>query len=210
MSIATLFTKKRPSLGGEDPIEFDAILEDTYEGTVEITDYPIEVGTRAADHRVIKPQTWKVTIGISNNPVKTGIADFAGALPIPTAITGLASGFLADNNSSRTAEALQRLREIKDLGEPFTIIAEDFTLDNMLIVSIRRINSPENDGALIADIELKEYLTLDRIKSKGAINTNPEDVASKQSGSLINQGQKQLEQAGQSIQSAVDGFIGVF
>ena len=52
MSIISIFTKRSPTMGG---VEFDAVLEDTLDLSVEVTSYPIESGVRISDHRIMQP-----------------------------------------------------------------------------------------------------------------------------------------------------------
>ena len=52
MSVISVFTSQAPTIGG---YEFDAVLEDTLDASVQLTGYAIESGARVMDHRIIYP-----------------------------------------------------------------------------------------------------------------------------------------------------------
>jgi len=75
MSILNIFTRQAPTIAG---YSFDAVLEDTFEATVNVTTYPVESGVRVADHRILNPFKWTMSGAISNNELKTQLTDFLG------------------------------------------------------------------------------------------------------------------------------------
>ena len=67
MSIAAIFTKQRPNIGG---IYFDALLEESDELQTDVTRYPIESGVEGNDHAVNRNQRFTMLVGISDNPAR--------------------------------------------------------------------------------------------------------------------------------------------
>lgn len=169
MSIINLFTKQAPTIAG---YQFDAILEDTLDVSVEWTVYPVESGVNVNDHRIIQPVRWTMTGAVSNNPLKVQLTDFlAGGLsnltnnPYVAPIAGLAAGFLAGSNETRASTTLEFLIDRMRIGEPFDIDAGDIQLQNMVISRIGRTKDITNETGLIFVCELQELITLDRLQN---------------------------------------------
>lgn len=164
MSVVNLFTRETPSLNG---YEFDAVLEDTFEASVELTGYAIEMGARASDHRIINPFTWSLVGAVSNNPLTTSVTDFVGAL-VPdgagaSTVAGLSAGFLSGSDETRASATLEFLIALMVSGEPFDVDAGDIQLKNMTLVRIRRTADVSNEGGLIFEADLQELPTLEAV-----------------------------------------------
>ena len=189
MSILSIFYNNTPTFAG---VTIDAVLQDTYEGSVEITGYAIETGARAADHRIVQPQRWRIV----------------GAVGARTL-----SIFDLVNDDSRPAEALTALREVMTKGEPFDIDAGDIQLSNMVITNLTREKDPENESALIFVAELQEFLTLDTLlSSKDNVikqsQVNVTDSIASQGAALIDKGTKAVQAASNSVRSFIGGLFG--
>ncbi len=158
---------------------FDAVLEETLDMSAEITTYPVESGANVADHRVIQPIRYKIRGVVSNTPIKVSVADFAGGIvsnlvdnPIVAAAAGLSAGYLAgvfgkDTSSTNAQAALKALITILEGEKPFDVVSGDITLKNMVITKISRTRTPENENALVFDLDLQELVTIDRLNSSG-------------------------------------------
>lgn len=166
MSLITVLTKKPPSFGkgGNESITFDAVLSDAIDASVQFTQFPVEVGGLASDHGIITPILYKITAGVSNNPIGTAATDFIGGLasnlfddsPVGALIAGASAGFLAGSNDTRAGSTLQFLFGLMYLREPFDVDAGDVQLTNMVITNIYRERAPETEGGLIFTAELQE------------------------------------------------------
>ena len=163
MSLINLFTNKAPTLNiGGGIISFDAVLEDTFEASVEYTSFPLEVGSNASDHGIIQPITWTITGLASNNPLGLEPSQITGFLtnffdiPGLSAIAGLAAGFLSGSNETNAGATLQLLLGLMYLREPFDIDAVDIQLSNMVITNIARTKNPSNETGLEFTAELME------------------------------------------------------
>lgn len=196
MSIINIFTAKSPTMGG---IEFDAVLEDTFEASVDLTSYEIELGARASDHRIIKPFKWSIIGAVSNTPLSAGVTDFIGGglsnffdSGVLSAAAGLSAGFLAGSEETRSSAALEALLALMTTGEPFDVDAGDIQLVNMAIGNIRRTKDASNEGGLIFEAELQEYPTLQTTISKNqpeSSQLNQDDPSASQASATNDRGE---------------------
>jgi hypothetical protein len=201
MSMLNIYQPKSPTIG---TIEFDAVLEDTFEASVTLTGYPIELGARASDHRIINPFKWSIIGAISNTPINDSLLNFVGGLAaggssnffnsgVGSAAAGLSAGFLAGSQETRSSAALASLITLMTTGSPFSIDAGDIQLNDMVITRIRRTKDPENEGGLIFEADLQEYPTLKTVLSKNQPDSsqlNKDDPASSQASAKRNLGEK--------------------
>lgn len=215
MSLITLFTRTAPTIAG---ISFDAVLEDTFESTVEHTGYTIESGARAVDHRIILPFRWSLVVAISNNPLKPNVTDFIGGAlsnltdnALLSTVAGLSAGFLAGSDETRSSNVLNALIALQISGESFDIDAGDIQLSNMVINSVRRTKDPSNENGLIAECALQELPTLSTIVSRNAQpaqnQLNDDDPSKSQLAAFIDKGEQLLEDVGTVINNAVDRIL---
>ena len=169
MSIINIFTRRAPTIAG---YEFDAVLEDTFEASADLTEYTIELGARASDHRIINPFRWSLVGAVSNNPIRTQVTDFTGALSaidgggLVATGAGLAAGFLAGSDETRSSATLNFLIALMTTGEPFDIDAGDIQLTNMVIANIRRTKDATTENGLVFECDLQEYPTLETVLRK--------------------------------------------
>ena len=216
MSLVTLFTKKAPTFAG---IQFDAVLEDTLETSVELTGFTIESGARAVDHRIILPFKWSLIVAVSNNPIRPMATDFlTGALSnlsdsaVFATVAGLSAGFLAGSDETRSSTVLSTLISLQVTGDVFDIDAGDIQLSNMTVLNVRRTKTPENENGLFAEIQLQELPTLDTIVSRGTAPSQnqlrDDDPSKSQAASLVDKGEQILEDIGSSVNTAVDNILG--
>lgn len=216
MSLLTLFTNSAPTFAG---IEFDAVLEDTFESEVHNTGFTIESGVRAVDHRVVLPFKWSLIVAVSNNPLGPQPTDFiTGALSnlsnnaLLSQVAGLAAGFLAGSSETRASNVLNALITLQVSGETFDIDAGDIQLTNMVIDRIRRTKDPENEGGLIAECELAELPTLSTVVSANAEPSQSQlrdgDPSKSQLASLVERGEQAVSAVGTAINNSVNTVLG--
>lgn len=196
MSLINIFVAKAPTLAG---IEFDAVLEDTFEATVDLTSYPIELGARASDHRIINPFRWSLVGAISNTPLGPNVTDFVGGglsnffdSGVLSTVAGLSAGFLAGSDETRSSSALDLLLKLMVSGEPFSVDAGDKILENMVIARIRRTKDASNEGGLIFEADLQEFPELSTVIAKNQPSSsqlNPNDPSASQCSALNNRGE---------------------
>lgn len=214
MSIVNLFTKQAPTIAG---YSFDAVLEDTFEATVELTTYPVESGVRVSDHRILQPFKWSLIGAVSNNPLKIQLTDFLGGAlsnlttnPFVSAVAGLSAGFLAGSDETRASTTLQFLIMLMQSGDPFDIDAGDITLRNMVITRLSRTKDPENENGLIFVADLQELITLERISQLGSPQQDQlrdDDPSKSAITRVINKGQKLVKEANAAVTAQVNSIL---
>lgn len=172
MSIISLFTRQSPQIAG---YQFDAVLEDSFEASVELTRYPVESGLQVADHAIIQPLKYYMIGSISNNPLKIlsltgmlagGLSNLAGNNPYVAAVAGMSAGFLSGSQSTRASSALEFLLELMVARLPFDVDAVDIQLKDMVLTRLYRDRDPENEGGLIFVAEMHELVQLERLTDK--------------------------------------------
>lgn len=218
MSIINIFTKQAPTIAN---YQFDAVLEDTLDVSVEWTVYPVESGVNVNDHRIIQPTRWTLTGAVSNNPLKVQITDFlAGGLsnltnnPYVAAVAGLAAGFLAGSNETRASATLEFLINLMRTGEPFAIDAGDIQLQNMVISRIGRTKDASNETGLIFVCEMQELITLDRLQNLAQpVQSQLRDGDPAKSGlaGVVQKGQQIAKDVNQKVSDSVNSVLdGIF
>ena len=172
MSILTLLTRQSATIAG---YQFDAVLNDSFEASIELTRYPVESGVKVADHRIINPLRYYITGAISNNPLKVfdlvglaagGLSNLAGNNPYVAAVAGLSAGFLAGSQNTRASSTLEFLLNLLTAGLPFDVDAVDIQLKNMVLTRLSRDREAEIENGLIFVAELHELVQLDRLTDK--------------------------------------------
>lgn len=160
--------------GGIANYTLDAVLEESLEMSVETPSYPIESGASVSDHRIIQPIKYQIRGVVSNTPLKVSVFDFAGGLvsnltenPIVAAAAGISAGALAGQKENRAQAALAQFIQILEGEKPFDVVSGDISLKNMVITKITRTRNPENENALVFDLDLTEFISLDRLTSDG-------------------------------------------
>lgn len=218
MSIINLFTKQAPTIAG---YSFDAILEDSFEASVEWTTYPVETGVNVNDHRIIQPNIWSLTGAVSNNPLKVQLTDFlTGGLsnltnnPYVATVAGLAAGFLSGSDETRASTTLEFLINLMVAGEPFDIDAGDIQLQNMVITRIGRTKDISNETGLIFVADLRELITLDRIPISGQPSQSmlrDNDPAKSGIAATLRKGRQIAKEASDAVNSAASDVLnGIF
>lgn len=214
MSLINLLVKRGPQLGS---LQFDAVLSDDLDASVDIVQYPIETGTPIADHIIYQPIRYTMTGAVSNNPLKVSITDFTGALtnlvddnPFIAAGAGLFAGWLSGSNETRSSTTLNTLLDFMYSGQVFTVDTGEITLNNMVIQRIGRSKDPENENGLIFVAELQQIVTLDRVANSSQpaqYQLNSNDVSSTSISGLIERGYIKVKTAATNVASQVTTLL---
>ncbi len=169
MSIVSILTRQSPTLAG---YQFDAVLEDTFEASIELTRYPVESGVKVADHRIIQPMKYFMIGAVSNNPLKPidvkglvagGLSTILRSNPLVATVAGLSAGFLSGTPGTRASSTLQLLMDLLVSGQPFDVDAVDIQLKDMVLTRLSRDRDPETENGLIFVAELQELVQLSRL-----------------------------------------------
>lgn len=214
MSLINLLVKRGPQLGS---LQFDAVLSDDLDASVDIVQYPIETGTPIADHIIYQPIRYTMTGAVSNNPLKVSITDFTGALtnlvddnPFIAAGAGLFAGWLSGSNETRSSTTLNTLLDFMYSGQVFTVDTGEITLNNMVIQRIGRSKDPENENGLIFVAELQQIVTLNRVANgsqPAQYQLNSNDVSSTSISGLIERGYINVKTAATNVASQVTTLL---
>lgn len=214
MSLINLLVKRGPQLGS---LQFDAVLSDDLDASVDIVQYPIETGTPIADHIIYQPIRYTMTGAVSNNPLKVSITDFTGALtnlvddnPFIAAGAGLFAGWLSGSNETRSSTTLNTLLDFMYSGQVFTVDTGEITLNNMVIQRIGRSKDPENENGLIFVAELQQIVTLDRVANgsqPAQYQLNSNDVSSTSISGLIERGYFNVKTAATNVANQVTTLL---
>lgn len=214
MSLINLLVKRGPQLGS---LQFDAVLSDDLDASVDIVQYPIETGTPIADHIIYQPIRYTMTGAVSNNPLKVSITDFTGALtnlvddnPFIAAGAGLFAGWLSGSNETRSSTTLNTLLDFMYSGQVFTVDTGEITLNNMVIRRIGRSKDPENENGLIFVAELQQIVTLDRVANgsqPAQYQLNSNDISSTSISGLIERGYINVKTAATNVASQVTTLL---
>ena len=214
MSLINLLVKRGPQLGS---LQFDAVLSDDLDASVDIVQYPIETGTPIADHIIYQPIRYTMTGAVSNNPLKVSITDFTGALtnlvddnPFIATGAGLFAGWLSGSNETRSSTTLNTLLDFMYSGQVFTVDTGEITLNNMVIQRIGRSKDPENENGLIFVAELQQIVTLDRVANgsqPAQYQLNSNDVSSTSISGLIERGYINVRTAATNVASQVTTLL---
>lgn len=214
MSLINLLVKRGPQLGS---LQFDAVLSDDLDASVDIVQYPIETGTPIADHIIYQPIRYTMTGAVSNNPLKVSITDFTGALtnlvddnPFIATGAGLFAGWLSGSNETRSSTTLNTLLDFMYSGQVFTVDTGEITLNNMVIQRIGRSKDPENENGLIFVAELQQIVTLDRVANDSQpaqYQLNSNDVSSTSVSGLIERGYINVKTAATNVASQVTTLL---
>jgi hypothetical protein len=214
MSLINLLVKRGPQLGS---LQFDAVLSDDLDASVDVVQYPIETGTPIADHIIYQPIRYTMTGAVSNNPLKVSITDFTGALtnlvddnPFIAAGAGLFAGWLSGSNETRSSTTLNTLLDFMYSGQVFTVDTGEITLNNMVIQRIRRSKDPENENGLIFVAELQQIVTLDRVANgsqPAQYQLNSNDVSSTSISGLIERGYINVKTAATNVANQVTTLL---
>jgi hypothetical protein len=217
MALALLTRSAAPKLGFQDiTVEFDAVLEDTLEMSVTLSDYPLEIGVSSNDHRFVNPTKWSITGAVSNNPLRLSATDFTGSLTeiasdsgVLATTGGLMAGWLGGSDDSRTSEVLDTLINLMTRGEPFTVFAGDITLANMVIQSIRRTKDASNQNSLIFTADLIEWREISTAApaASGATNATTGEPTASAASNFLDKGEAAIKEAGANINDTISGWF---
>lgn len=118
-------------------IECDVLLEQELTLSSEVTEHPVEDGFPVHDHVIRKARKIAMTIAISNSPV-TWYDRFGGP------------------NPERMSDAIAKLNELYEAGDPITIVTADKIYENMVMTDCRIGKRVEDGKILKVPLELTQ------------------------------------------------------
>ena len=215
MSVFTALTRSRSKIDG---VEFEAVLESTFSASVETTAYPLESGVNVADHAIVMPVEYTMTVLASNNPLQPSVTDFIGGaisnyIPGLAGIAGSFAGLLSAAPESTSSVVLQTLVSTMVQRQTVTITDGDIILSDMLITNITRTSTTENEDGLECELTLQELPRIDRaFASAGAGSRNMKvsenDPAKTKIGKVVQKGHARIKSAGVKIRGKASDIFG--
>lgn len=172
-------------------ITFDAVLETTTQGSVRLTNIPLESGAEVNDHRIRNPNTYVMRGAVSNTPLKQSIDDILSlGLGVVSSITqsgiantalSIGSSYLAGSDGVRAPTSASLLFALKDTGDPITVLTGLIILRDMVIKDVQIMQDPETDNGFIFVAQLQEYMYVKSIQNEAPVEEMDESVQSKAS-----------------------------
>lgn len=192
MSVVNLFTKSRPEIDGAF---FDAVLTEQTELQTEVSDYPLEDATTASDNAVTRPLTLVMTVGASDNLLKTATAEageFSGLISAGSSLTvGMAASLLSGGAAAlaglgatvgaaaisagtrkRSSTLLDAIRKTQREKVVFDIITSKGEYKNVIITNTRQETTTENEAGLELVVEMRQLTIINRQADAATQNAN--------------------------------------
>ncbi|CAL9985699.1 tail fiber protein [Vibrio phage D81] len=158
---------------------FDAVLETTTQGSVKLTNIPLESGAEVNDHRIRNPNTYVMRGAVSNSPLKQNIDDILSlGLGVISNVTqsgatntalNLGSSYLAGSDGVRSATSASLLFTLKDSGDTITILTGLMVLKDMVIKDVQLLQDPDTDNGFIFVAQLQEFMYVKSIGSETSV-----------------------------------------
>lgn len=166
-------------------LELDATISNGFQGDVEVTEHPVEVGADMSDHARVKPEVVTIEGIISNTPLNrsqaTRIVQGRGVALETTALTDAPAGA-----AGHAETALAKLIDMKDARQLVTVVTERRTYKGMMLTSLSVPHDAKTGDALrftatfkqvrLAEVRRKEVTVTREPKAKGKTNTGKQAV----------------------------------
>ncbi|MFH7461659.1 hypothetical protein ITN68_22880 [Escherichia coli] len=130
-------------------IVFDAVPNIGVKRQADVTSYPVENGANVSDHVQVKNNTFSLSGMITETPIKSdpGLLKSAGV------------------NGNRRSLAIDYLNQIMDSRQPFLLVTENKTFENVVLTGIEY--TEEASESLVFDLSFEQI----RLVSYGTVNT---------------------------------------
>lgn len=122
-------------------LTFDAVLVEDHSSDLEITDNPVETGVSVTDHSYLKPKVVKLTVGVTNTPLRVRADDK-----------------FSDVGENRVRRAFELLLDLQAKREPFDVVTGLKLYNNMVVKSLATRQEGPKDNAAAFDVTLREIL----------------------------------------------------
>lgn len=150
---------------------FDAIMKINTELSATYTSYPVEFGVDMQDHAYNNPDTITIygytgskELSISATDLPgLGVAAVVGKInnPYLSAAVGIGAEFLAGDESTRGAETLDFLKELKESFTRFDVVTDLIKITGLKIDTITTEASPENETGLEFIVVMSQQFSSD-------------------------------------------------
>lgn len=130
-------------------LAFDSVDDVNVKRQADVTSYPVENGATVSDHVQIKNNKFSLKGRITETPIKSdpGLLKSAGV------------------NGNRRSLAIDYLNQIMDSRQPFLLVTENKTFENVVLTGIEY--TEEASESLVFDLSFEQI----RLVSYGTVNT---------------------------------------
>lgn len=142
MSIAQLLFRKGNFIS---TVELDIIITEGAFATARLTENPVENGANVNDHIILEPMTFNVE-GVVSNISASSVGSF---VRLPTVFS---------QNTSKSREAWEALLELQVSRQPFTLVQNLRSYDNVVILSLAENQDKNTSNGLFFTATMKEVI----------------------------------------------------
>lgn len=135
--LGLIFGAGTNSIGG---VVIDATVQETHDGTADITENPVEEGAKITDHVQVNSEELTIEGVITDTPFGYPVIG-----NIQNIINNVASLF---GRTSRSVDAFNKLVELKEKREPFTVFTGLKRYESMVIASLSVVRTAQSGKAI--------------------------------------------------------------
>jgi hypothetical protein len=159
MSLVTLFTQTKRNIGG---IQIDAVLNESENNSITVTNNPIETGAYVNDHAILRPRMYRLE-GVVSDTERGSLTSNGDNSVFQNAATNLIDNLTGNvfnpiSNSSRSKDAYNLLLELMNEREPFDIQTALSIISNVIITNITTNKEKTTGRALHFIAELTQLV----------------------------------------------------
>ena len=147
MALSNLIFAQKNLIGS---VELDIILNESVTTSSTITENPVEQGADVSDHIITNAMSFSISGSVSDTPVK-----FLGGL-----LSGNIGGIIGDllGIEKPSVKAWDKLLQLQAEKEPFDLITNLKTYENVVIESLTTLQDKDTSGILNFTATLKEII----------------------------------------------------
>jgi len=190
MAFENLYIKTKKSIGG---VVLDAVVSESHESVVTITQNPVEAGFKTTDHAVIEPKVITLQVSVSDSPL-----GFASVRAIVDLVTGL-FGSSDATNATRSQAAYNSLRLLQESRTLLDIETKIRDYKSMLITSISLEQDAESSRTADMTIVLRELLVM----TTQEVTVELTDTTAEQADPEVNRGRQEPTIPGEQKQKSI-------
>lgn len=161
MALINIFKTNKSSIGG---IALDAVLSESHESVVTLTENEIELGAAISDHAIIEPHRLEMEAYVTDTPF---VIPTVGSI-----IDGVTNIFGSSNeaNLTRTSSTFNELLKLQRLREGLDIQTRLFLYTDMVLVSLAVVQDKSTSRVLALNLKFQEA----RILESQIVQIDPE------------------------------------
>lgn len=172
MSLINIFKTNKSSIGG---IALDAVLSESHESVVTLTENEIEMGAAISDHAIIEPMRLEMIAYVTDTPF---------VLPTLGSIIDSVTGIFGSSNESnltRTSSTFNDLLRLQQRREALDVQTRLFLYTDMILVSLTIVQDKATSKMLALNLKFQEA----RVVESQIVQIDPELL---QEGAIKNSG----------------------